>query len=70
MPEVRGPNGEVVNIPNNINGRNIRKTFNLPPNKVITKVNPNGEETLIKDNDQVTIQPGDSIESTTSFERG
>lgn len=70
MPEVIGPTGEVINLPEKLNGVDIRKTLNIPDNKVVTRVSENGNETLVRDSDQVTVNPGDKFDTTTTFDRG
>ena len=70
MPRVISPDGVPINVPNTSSGSDLRKSFNLPPNKILTKVDKTGTETLIKEKDNISINEDDAFESTTTFSRG
>jgi len=70
MPTITRPDGVPINVPNNINGRELRDSMKIPPNQILTKIDKNGKETLIKNDTKVSISEGDQMESVTSFERG
>jgi len=70
MPQVTGPEGVPINIPSSLNGRELRKNLNIPPNKIVTKKDKDGKEQLVKDSDNIKVQEGDSFDSLTQFQRG
>ena len=70
MPRVISPDGVPLNIPATLNGRELRKEFKLPSNKVLTKVDESDKEVLVKDDDAVRVSEGDKFDATTRFDRG
>jgi hypothetical protein len=70
MPTVTSPDGVPLNIPATLNGRELKRAFKLPSNKVLTRVDESDKETLVKDDDMVNVNEGDKFDATTRFDRG
>ena len=69
MPSVNG-NEVPANLPTTLNGRDLKKALNMPENRILTRVKENGTEEVVRNDDTVTLQPGDRFDSATTFSRG
>jgi hypothetical protein len=69
MPQVTTPTGASVNVPQTLNGQDLKKALNIPPNHILTKTTGNQDE-VVRNSDDVTVQEGDRFDSLTPFERG
>jgi hypothetical protein len=70
MPQVMNPSGVPVNVPQTLNGKDLKKALNIPENRILTRVNQQGDEEVIRNSDAVSLREGDRFDSATSFERG
>jgi len=70
MPTVTNPDGIPYNVPLEINGKDLKKQLNIPPNKILTRKDKAGFETVVRNDDRVKVGEGDQFDQQTSFERG
>ena len=70
MPIVMDPQGNPVSVPYVTNGGDLKKVMNLPPNKNLYKVSPDGAYQRVPESGKVSLREGDRIDAISSFRRG
>ncbi len=70
MVEVRDQNGEIVHVPERLNGMQLREMLNIPENKCVYKVTPQGQENVIEDWKEIRFVRGERIEVISVFRAG